>query len=306
MNERNIKDCLTEYLHHLENERKVSPHTLRAYTSDLESWISAQNPASAESLERELSPQLLRNYLSRLYDSHEKSSLSRRLSSIRGFLRFLRKKGYIARDAGALVPSPKKAKKLPKFLGIEEVRDLIEAPDTSTLQGRRDRALFELIYGCGLRVSEATQLNLADISFEAGWVKILGKGSKERMSPLSKTAQLALTEMLADRSNGVPATEAPLFTNLQGTRLSSRSVARILAKHLTRIAAVQHISPHGLRHSFATHLLAAGADLRAIQDLLGHARLSTTQRYTHIDLGTLMDEYRHAHPLHLKKSPQNR
>jgi integrase/recombinase XerC len=172
---------------------------------------------------------------------------------------------------------------------------LIEAPDLGTVLGRRDRAIFEIIYGSGLRVSECVGLNAGDVDLQSGWVKVLGKGNKERTVPFGGPAGKAIEESLADR----PSTEAssPLFVNFRGTRLTARSVARILVKHLVRMAATRSISPHGLRHSFATHLLAAGADLRTIQELLGHARLSTTQRYTHVDLGALLDEYRDAHPL---------
>jgi len=184
---------------------------------------------------------------------------------------------------------------LPEFLKIEEAKELIDAPDISTILGRRDRAIFEVIYGCGLRVSEAVGLNRGDIDFASSWIKVFGKGSKERTVPIGPPACAAIEAMLADRA-GLRG-NSPLFVNFRGTRLTSRSVARMLEKHLLRIAAARSISPHGLRHSFATHLLAAGADLRAIQELLGHARLSTTQRYTHVDLGALLDEYREAHPL---------
>lgn len=186
-------------------------------------------------------------------------------------------------------------KQLPKFLKIEEVQELIGAPDTSTRLGRRDRALFELIYGSGLRVSEAVGLNHGDLDLKSGWVRVFGKGSKERTVPFGSPAREALENMLSDTVSS--SSDDPLFTNFRGSRLTARSVARILTKHLVRIAASRMISPHGLRHSFATHLLGAGADLRSIQELLGHERLSTTQRYTHVDLGTLVDEYRESHPL---------
>jgi len=186
-------------------------------------------------------------------------------------------------------------KTLPQFLKIEEMRELIEAPDLSTQLGRRDRAIFELIYGSGLRVSEAVGLDLKDLDLKQGWVRVFGKGSKERTVPFGSQARDALENMISDHENQT--NDSPLFTNFRGSRLTSRSVARVLTKHLLRIAASRSISPHGLRHSFATHLLSAGADLRSIQELLGHERLSTTQRYTHVDLGALVDEYRESHPL---------
>lgn len=271
---------------------------------DLLHWTEHLAQAQAMSDTDELSQRLeaadLRSYLASLYDSHERSSLCRRLSAIRSFLKYLRVQGLVRRDVGILVPSPKAETKLPRFLKIEEMQELVEAPDLSTWLGKRDRALFELLYGSGLRVSEGVGLSLKDLDLAQGWVRVLGKGSKERNVPFGSAAREALEGYLAARP-GSRDPESPLFINYQGTRLTARSVARILAKHLVRIASAKSLSPHGLRHSFATHLLAAGADLRTIQELLGHARLSTTQRYTHVDLGALLDEYRGAHPLSNRK-----
>lgn len=284
------------YLAYLASHRRLSPHTVRAYEIDLVHWHMALRQHRIETLSdlgEKLSPGQLRGYLSHLYDSHEKTSICRRLSAIRSFLRYLRTQGKIARDIGALVPSPKVQRPLPKFLKVEEALELVQAPDSSTALGRRDRALFELMYGGGLRVSEAVGLDRADLDLKEGWARVLGKGSKERMVPLGAPALRALRDYLEQRESDSPA----LFVNFKGSRLSARSVARILTKHLVRIAISKGISPHGLRHSFATHLLAAGADLRTIQELLGHSRLSTTQRYTHVDLGELIDEYQGAHPL---------
>jgi integrase/recombinase XerC len=298
-----ITPAAEQFLDFLSHQKRYSPNTLRAYQVDLDHWLAdLQMNRGIENL-KDLSDRMeaaqLRSYLSSLYDSHEKSSLCRRLSAIRSFLKYLRTQGLIARDVGVLVPTPKTQKPLPQFFKIEEMDELIQAPNTSTLLGRRDRAVFEIIYGCGLRVSEAVGLNIGDVSLERGWLTVMGKGSKERTVPFGPPAREALEASLSDRPGVTSANAAitPLFVNFRGGRLTARSVARILAKHLIRIAASRSISPHGLRHSFATHLLAAGADLRTIQELLGHARLSTTQRYTHVDLGALMDEYRVAHPL---------
>jgi integrase/recombinase XerC len=295
---------VTRLLQHLKTQRNASAHTLRAYEGDLTHWVEDltknRGISSLDDLSSKLEGQQIRAYLSALYDTHERSSLCRRLSAIRTFLKYLRVHGLITRDVGVLVPSPKAEKKLPKFLKIEEVQQLIEAPNLDTQLGKRDRALFELIYGCGLRVSEAVSLDLKDIDLANGWVKVLGKGSKERTVPFGPPAREAIENSLSSRPEAPGSDQfgaSPLFVNCQGTRLTARSVARILTKHLIRIASSRMISPHGLRHSFATHLLANGADLRTIQEMLGHARLSTTQRYTHIDLGALMDEYRGTHPL---------
>jgi integrase/recombinase XerC len=297
-----LSDALSSYLDYLRVQRHASSHTVRAYEHDLAHWIQdlekSSEIQSLADLGLKLEASHLRSYLAGLYDTHEKSTLCRRLSAIRSFIRYLRTQEWISRDVGVLVPTPKSQRNLPRFLKVEEAIELVESPDLSTLLGRRDRALFEVLYGCGLRVGEAVRLNFSDIDLKEGWVRIMGKGEKERMAPLGQPAIQALKAYFLDRT--YPFLDGPVFINFLGTRLSARSVARILAKHLVRIASAQSLSPHGLRHSFATHLLAAGADLRTIQELLGHARLSTTQRYTHVDLGVLVDEYRESHPLNRK------
>lgn len=303
MKPKTFRAAIANYLEVLEIQGKKSPNTVRAYATDLADFASGMEEtgfSTLSSADRGLKPIHLRGYLGKFSSTHERSSLCRRLSAIRGFLKYCRAEGWFDRDIGPLVPSPKAKKALPEFLRIEDIRELIEAPDTGTVLGRRDRAIFELVYGCGLRVSEAVGLDVGGIDFTGGWAKIFGKGSKERSVPVGKPALQAIEAMLGDRGEAVA--EDALFKNFRGTRLTARSVARILVKHLLRIGASRMISPHGLRHSFATHLLAAGADLRGIQELLGHAQLSTTQRYTHVDLGGLVDEYRRAHPLE-KKNP---
>ena len=293
-----VVDAIAKFTEVLEIQRKLSSNTLRAYRADLEEWAGAMvefGITDLVALDLRLKPLHLRSYLAKKMETHEKSSLCRKLSAIRTFLKYSRSEGWVSRDVGSLVPSPKTEKHLPQFLRIEEAKELIEAPDSATVLGRRDRAIFELIYGSGLRVSEAVGLDLGGLDLAGGWVRVFGKGSKERTVPISPASRDAIEAMMGDRPNS-PA-KTPLFVNFRGGRLTTRSVARILAKHLVRIAASRAISPHGLRHSFATHLLAAGADLRGIQELLGHAQLSTTQRYTHVDLGGLVDEYRAAHPL---------
>lgn len=293
-----ISEAIDLYLEMLLNRRKLSPNTLAAYRNDLKRWddfLGKSRFASMADLDEKFEPVRLRSYLASLNDSLERSSVSRHLSAIRGFLRFARQRGLLQRDIGTLVPTPKIRRPLPKFFKVDEMLQLVQCPDPTTQLGRRDRALFEVLYGAGLRVGEAVELDVEDIDLDSGWVRVFGKGSKERQVPLGKPALLAIQEYLSDRAR--PKDEKALFLNFRGTRLTTRSVARILTRHLVRMAASKSLSPHGLRHSFATHLLAAGADLRTIQELLGHSRLSTTQRYTHVDLGTLMDEYREAHPL---------
>lgn len=295
-----------------QDQRGYSPETLRAYRSDLEQWrVFLQKDHGIESLEdlkTRLDPAVIRTYLASLYETHEKTSIGRKLSSIRSFFRFARKRGWLESDMARLVPSPKMNKPLPRYLKIEEVLELLKSPDVESWLGHRDRALFELMYGCGLRVSEVCGLDWKNIQFESsreggGWLRVRGKGSKERMVPFGKAAQEALEayRQFTETHARPRATPQAVFLNYRGGRLSSRGVAKILARHLVRAVSLTHsVSPHSLRHSFATHLLAAGADLRSIQELLGHSRLSTTQRYTHVDLGALSDEYLLRHPLNQK------
>ncbi|MBI4924866.1 MAG: tyrosine recombinase XerC [Bdellovibrio sp.] len=297
MQPKTINEAVVMFFDHLKAQRHFSPHSIRAYKNDLTHWVKDLDERKIMSLtefSQYYDQQTLRSYLNSFFDNHERSSICRRLSAIRSFLRFIRNHHWIAKDIGPLVPSPKLNQTLPRFLKIEEIFELINAPNIETFLGRRDRALFEIMYASGLRVSETVGLNHCDLDLENMWVRVLGKGKKERVLPFGPPAQKALKVYLADTCSDSP---EPLFKNFQGTRLSTRSVARIIKKHLIRIALAKSLSPHGIRHSFATHLLAGGADLRTIQELLGHSQLSTTQRYTHVDLGALMDEYRETHPL---------
>ena len=228
------------------------------------------------------------------------------MSALRTFFKYLKRKKIIEKNWLALIPSPKLEKKLPNFLKIEEILELMRAPDESTWMGKRDKALLELLYGCGLRVSEVADLTRSQLEERPGWVRVLGKGRKERFVPATEIATQALKEYFDARPEVLD--RELVFVNFRLTRLTARSIARILARQLIRAAelspewieANRKISPHALRHSFATHLLTAGADLRSIQELLGHSRLATTQRYTHLNLGELQDAYLAAHPLSKK------
>lgn len=300
MGEMQLKKAIQEYLSELCSVRHLSAHTLRAYEKDLNGWVlfleRGEKIFDIQQLSEQLKPKHLRVYLAQSYETHEKSTLCRRLSAVRGFLRFLKRKGHLSQDLGVLVPSPKASKPLPHFLNIEEMFDLLSAPDLTRKLGRRDQALLELMYSSGLRVGEVVSLNIQNIDLQQCWVRVMGKGSKERMVPFGASTQLSLQRYFDDRK-GLEGLD-PVFVNFQGHRLSARSVGRILNKYLVQLMSVKTLSPHGLRHSFATHLLSAGADIRTIQEMLGHAYLSTTQRYTQVDLGALLDEYRNTHPLH--------
>ena len=245
-----------------------------------------------------------------LYDrGHARASSARRLAAIRSFGRYLRREQHIDTDPGALVATPKQERKVPARLGMREVAQLLAGPDATTSLGRRDRAILELFYASGLRLSELVGLDLEDITRSSRLVRVLGKGGKERIVPFNRRAAAALRAYLGDREalvasvpereashrrRGLPA--APLFVNYRGGRLSPRSVDRLVRRYVAATSRRYGISPHALRHSFATHLLERGADLRSIQELLGHARLSTTQRYTHVTAAQLMSVYKKTHP----------
>ena len=237
-----------------------------------------------------------------------RSSAARRLAAIRSFGRYLRREEHIERDPGALMATPKQDRRLPARLEEREMARMLEAPDLSTPLGRRDRAILELFYASGLRLSELVGLGLEDVDIGNRLVRVLGKGGKERIVPFTRAAAAALRAWLPDRGSlvrhgDVPASgrrgraaAEPLFVNYRGGRLSARSVDRLVRRYAAATSPRYGISPHALRHSFATHLLERGADLRAIQEMLGHARISTTQRYTHVSAAQLLSVYKKAHP----------
>ena len=224
----------------------------------------------------------------------------RALAAVRSFFRFLVRQGVVDKNPAELIATPKKENRLPFHLDIDQVTTLVEAPQDADKHALRDRAILELLYSCGLRVSELTGLAIGDLDLSGGMVRVLGKGGKERIVPVGSRALEAVRKYLAGR--GCPGESEPLFLNTRGQRINRRSVARIVDGHVLRIAAFKRISPHILRHTFATHMLEGGADLRAIQELLGHASLSTTQKYTHVGIDRLMEVYDKAHPkAHTKK-----
>jgi integrase/recombinase XerC len=234
--------------------------------------------------------------------NQSRATAARKLAAIRTFLRYLRREDIIANDPGALVRTPKRDVRMPAHLSEREMEELIEAPDLSQPLGRRDRAILELFYASGLRLSELAGLSLDDVNLSGKMVRALGKGGKERIVPFNESTAAALRAYLKDRARLVPATESarrqPVFVNYRGGRLTGRSIDRVVRRYVGLIGSRSgiSISPHALRHSFATHLLQRGADLRAIQELLGHSRLSTTQRYTHVNAAQLLDVYRKSHP----------
>jgi integrase/recombinase XerC len=310
-----MKEPLESFLEHLALNENASDHTVRAYESDLTQFV--QFLAGQLNRRRdEIGPQdidrvQIRAFLTELHKrGNSRSSAARKLAAIRAFGRFLRREGLVDGDPAALVGTPKREERLPAHLGEAEVSRLLELPDTAQPLGRRDRAILELFYASGLRLSELVGLDVDDVNLSSRVVRVLGKGRKERIVPFNRSAENALRAWLKDWEQLSPAVSRhslersrtrrkasnPLFLNYQGGRLSSRSVDRLVRKYVAACSTRFGISPHALRHSFATHLLERGADLRAIQELLGHVRLSTTQRYTHLNAAQLIETYRKAHP----------
>ncbi|MEI6207084.1 MAG: tyrosine recombinase XerC [Desulfuromonadales bacterium] len=287
----NIRDFTT----YLETERNVSQHTLKAYHSDLAQMLSfiQQEKGAAVSV-LDVDHLLLRRYLAQLSKSIKKNSIGRKLAAIRSLFRFLMRRGTINKNPAELVATPKKEQRLPFHLDIDQTTALMEAPNEEHKHALRDRAILELLYSSGLRVSELTSLNIGEIDLTGGMVRVMGKGGKERIVPVGSRATAALLAYLEQRDAACP--KGALFLNTRGGRINRRSVTRIIDAHVLRISTFKRISPHTLRHTFATHMLEGGADLRAIQELLGHSSLSTTQKYTHVSIDRLMEVYDKAHP----------
>ncbi len=286
---------IRDFSTYLETERNVSPHTLAAYNSDLRQlavFICCEKGEKASAAD--VDHLLLRRYLALLGKNTKKSSIGRKLAAIRTFFRFLLRRGIIAKNPAELITTPKREQRLPFHLDIDQATTLVEAPTDGEKYALRDRAILETLYSCGVRVSELTGLDIGDLDLNGGMVRVMGKGGKERIVPVGSRAVEAIRAYLTQR--GEQSGSGPLFFNTKGNRINRRSVARIVDDHVMRIAAFKRISPHVLRHTFATHLLEGGADLRAIQELLGHASLSTTQKYTHVGIDRLMDVYDKAHP----------
>jgi len=293
---------MEDFLSHLRDEKDASVHTLRNYSIDLASFSRYFQSAKAEAFDpAAITPLELRAYLSSLYGKNAKTSIARRLAALRSFYRFLYRKGLVQTDVAERVPLPKTEKRLPRHLSLEETEKLLGTPEPSSALGLRNRAILELLYSTGLRVAELAALDTDDLtairSLEGGTLRVLGKGKKERLVVCGATARAAVANYLDRRQEfGPEEEETALFLNSRGGRLSVRSVERMVEVAARLAGLPGDVTPHTLRHSFATHLLANGADLRLIQELLGHSSLSTTQKYTHVELQQIMREYRSAHP----------
>jgi integrase/recombinase XerC len=289
--------CIGAFLDHLRTERQASLHTMRSYREDMEvysgylaeTYGDGADPSAADAAR-------LRRYSAWLAGrGYAPSTIARRLASLRSFFRFLRRQGLVTGDPAAGLRNPRQGKRLPKLLRVDQVIRLLDAVPIDTAAGVRDRAMLETLYGGGLRVGELVGLNLADLDGESDLVRVRGKGRRERLSPIGAMAAAWLRRWIALRTPRHPQ-EPALFLNQRGTRLTARSVGRLLEAHLLRAGLVDAASPHTLRHSFATHLLDGGADLRSVQELLGHRNLTTTQLYTQVTQDRILDIYHEAHP----------
>ena len=290
-----MQSAITQFVQYLGTERNVSPHTLAAYASDLAQFREFVLRERGEGAGADAVDHLLiRRFMALLHKDHQKSSIGRKLAAVRAFFKYLVREGRVEKNPAELVSTPKKEKRLPFHLNIDEVTALVETPRDGGILALRDRAILETLYSCGIRVSELTGLSVGEVDLEDGIMRVLGKGGKERVVPVGRHARQAIANYLLARGN--PPFDAPLLLNARGGRLTSRSVARTVDKYILQLATIKKISPHTLRHTFATHMLEAGADLRAIQELLGHASLSTTQKYTHVSIDRLMEVYDRAHP----------
>lgn len=294
-------DLIDDFLSSLSAERGYSVNTCRAYQRDLESFVDF---ARRESGRRRFNPErvdrlTVRAYLAELHRVNRKSTIARKLSALRSFYRYLLRRGVVSANPADSVRTPKQERRIPACLTVDDIFRLLDAIPLESRLDLRNRAIFETLYSSGLRVSELTGLDTANVDLDAGLVRVLGKGRKERLVPVGQKAVDAIRAYRDRvwRETGIePGADGPVFLNKNGDRLSSRSVARILDRLIVSCGLLSSASPHTLRHSFATHLLNAGADLRVVQELLGHESLSTTQKYTHVSIDRLMEAYDKAHP----------
>jgi integrase/recombinase XerC len=315
-----VRDHLKAFIDYLRLNRNMSAHTVRAYETDIGSFVAfvarsrgvARGELAAASLDRDA----IRGFLADLQKrGRSRATSARKLAALRTFLRYLRRQGAIDEDPGSLIATPKRDSRIPAHLSEGEMAAFIAAADNGTPLGRRDRAILELFYASGLRLAELAGLDLDDVNLGGRMVRVLGKGRKQRIVPFNSSTAAAIRAYLNGREELIRQAAAParprpgarflaqdrrarhpLFVNYRGGRLTVRSIDRLVRRYATQAGTPAGISPHALRHSFATHLLQRGADLRAIQELLGHARLSTTERYTHVNAAQLLAVYRKSHP----------
>jgi len=304
---------ISEFIESLDSEKAYSANTCRAYRTDLKAFAEfaaknqpdrrAHQSADAKGLQfkiENVEPLIIRLYLGYLYKKNTKTTIGRKLSAIRSFFRYLVRAGIVTDNPAEQILSPKQEKHIPAYLTVDDVFRLLDSIPHNNLLGLRNCALFETLYSSGIRVSELAGLNEIDVDYRTGVIRVMGKGSKQRVVPIGekalKTIQTYRTGLGKSTRQGQSASGGPLFLNKNRTRLSTRSIARIIDKLARQCGLTVPISPHTMRHSFATHMLDAGADLRVVQELLGHKSLSTTQKYTHVSMDRIMEVYDKAHP----------
>jgi len=302
-----LHELISDFLDRMRQERGYSTNTIRAYEADLRQFFDFLlstgriHDHEADWKSDLVDPLTVRSYLAELFKTHQRSTIARKLSSLRSFFTFLEKLGLVQGNPAAEVSTPRLRKYIPIHLTVDQAFRLLDAPQRDTMLGLRDAAVLEMLYSCGLRVSELSNLDVDSVDLEARIVRVIGKGDKERLVPVGRQAAEVLGRYLeASRSKrskgGRGSRTRALFINYRGGRLTPRSISRIIKRYALECGLSAEISPHAMRHTFATHMLDGGADLRAVQELLGHESLSTTQKYTHLSLDRLMEVYDKAHP----------
>jgi integrase/recombinase XerC len=303
-----LKDQIGAFIESLQSEKGYAVNTCRAYSHDLEEFVlfisqtyfSKKNQKGAGSpIAGQVDSLMIRGYLGFLHKKNQKVTISRKLSAVRSFFRFLVKRGIILDNPLDQILTPKQNKKIPVYLPVDDIFRLLDSIKTDTLVGMRNRAIFETLYSSGIRISELEGLNVFDVDFDKKLIRVTGKGNKERIVPIGEKAVTAIMDYrkrLKVETGIGEGHNTPLFLNKNHKRLTGRSISRILEKAAKECGLLIPVSPHALRHTFATHMLDAGADLRVVQELLGHRSLSTTQKYTHVSIDRLMETYDKAHP----------
>jgi integrase/recombinase XerC len=304
-----LSDLIERFVDYMRTRRGYSVHTLRNYRTDLlhfRDFLFLKRDLGEEEKNRMdiggIDPLLVREYMGGLFGAYNRRTIARRMSSLRSFFNFLDRSGIREGNPVADISTPKQGKYIPSHLPVDEMFKLLDGPDRSSLLGLRDLAILEVLYSCGIRVAELAGLNMSDVDFSNRLIKVFGKGSKERIVPVGKKALNALNNYLEaalplrKKTGDASEKKVPVFINSRGGRLSTRSVDNIVKHYAMASGLITDISPHSLRHTFATHLLDGGADLRSVQEMLGHSSLSTTQKYTHVSMDRLMEVYDKAHP----------
>lgn len=304
-----MENAIKEFLKYLYLERRYSRNTIKSYAIDLRQFETflLEFLGSERIFWQTIDKKMLRYFLIRLQEEGiSKRSIARKLATLKSFFRYLLKQGYVKKNPAALVKMPRFEKKLPEYLTLEEIRQLLDSQEIKTFEDLRDLAIIELFYGTGMRLSELIELKIGQIDFKQGLIRVIGKGNKERILPFGGSARYILEKYLAIRPQYADNSVDNVFVRKTGQKMYSMAIQRIIKKHLEKVGHLNKKSPHILRHTYATHLLNAGADIRVVKDLLGHENLSTTQVYTHLSIEHLKDIYNQAHPGATQKPSKNR